>query len=226
MKRTGLSALAPATTALMATVWLAIGCGLAATYGSSPAPLVTALGSAASTFAPSAGTITPAPPTAAPSVRPSTPISQPASTEPTRSDRPPDGVLSNSERVVTGHLGTFCWQAACSDEFELPAKPSLPLMAVATADGQLSFELVPDVAFTRWSASYSTGTMADLVPIATGGSLYDPDSTATAPPPVGSVEFSSPPVGDWALVVSVHFADASGVASGGDASYVWHVAVQ
>jgi hypothetical protein len=226
MKRIGLAALAPATTALVATMWLAIGCGLAGTSGSSRAPLMTSVGSAGSTMAPSATTITLAQLTAAPSARPSLPSSEPSSVEATDSAQPPDGVLSTSETVVTGHLGTFCWKRACSDEFELPAKPSLPLVAVAATDAPLSFELASDVAFTKWSASYSTGTMAGLVPVAGGGSVYDQDSTATAPPPVGSVEFPAPPAGDWALVVSVHFADASGLVSGGDANYVWHVVVQ
>ena len=225
MTRTGLAALAPATTALMATIWLTLGCGLAGTYGSSPAPPVTAVAGAGSNVASRAAPVTPALITASSNIHLST-QTPPTSVEATDSAGPPDGLLSTDGTVVTAHLGTFCWEGTCSDEFELPAKSSLPLMAVAPTDGQLSFDLAPDVAFTRWSASYSSGAMADLVPVDEGGSLYDPDSTATVPPPVGSVEFEAPPVGDWALVVSVHFADASIASTGGDANYVWHVVVK
>ena len=213
MTRTGLAALAPATTALMATIWLTLGCGLAGTYGSSPAPPVTAVAGAGSNVASRAATITPALITASSSIHLST-QTPPPSVEATFSAGPPDGLLSTDGTVVTAHLGTFCWEGTCSDEFELPAKSSLPLMGVAPTDRQLSFDLAPDVAFTRWSASYSSGAMADLVPI------------DEVPPPVGSVEFEAPPVGDWALVVSVHFADASIASTGGDANYVWHVVVK
>src|SRR3954447_4544361 len=204
--RNGLSALAPVVTVLMASVWLAIGCGLAGTYGSLSATQQTIVGGTPSIADSSAAALTPGPLPAAPSSRPSPPTSRPASVEPTASAQPPDGRLSVAGTVVTGHLGTFCWQRACSDEFELPPTASLPLVTVSATDGQLSFDLAPEVAFTKWTASYSSRTMADVIPIAGGGSLYDPDSSATPPPPVGSVEFSAPPAGEWVLVVTVHFA--------------------
>jgi len=67
--------------------------------------------------------------------------------------------------------------------------------------------------------------MADLTSLDSGGSPYDPDSTASPPVDLTAAEFRAPPSGDWTVIVSVHFKDASTLVQGGDASYVWHVKV-
>ena len=81
------------------------------------------------------------------------------------------------------------------------------------------------VGFVQWTASYSEAQMADLVPLGSGGSPYDPDSTVSPPPDLYQATFAAPPSGDWVIVIGLHFANRSLPVQGGDASYAWHVVV-
>jgi len=123
-----------------------------------------------------------------------------------------------------GHLGTYCWAGTCSDEFELPGRALLPTIAVPESTTALRFELKGGAPFVQWSAGYGA-KMADLILLGSGGSPYDPDSTASPPVDLTTAEFGPPPSGDWTVIVSVHFKDASTLVQGGDANYVWHVKV-
>jgi hypothetical protein len=137
---------------------------------------------------------------------------------------PPAGLIAADAPPVAGHLGSYCWNAACSDEFELPDRSALPDLYVASAGTPLKFTLSAGVAFVEWTASYTAAKFANVVPLGSGGAAYDPDSNASEPPALFQAQFPAPPSGDWALVVSVHFG-LSSVPAGGDAIYAWHIRV-
>ena len=223
MRSTGPAALALPATALVGCIWLVVACGLA---GATPTP--SGLPPSAQPTASPTTAVTRAPvATSAPSV--ASPTSSPPNASPTtvptvQADQPPAGLLTSSGDPVTGHLGTFCWAGLCSDEFELPAKSSLPGLD-AEAGQPLSFSLSPGAGFVKWSASYSKAKMADLVPLGSGGAPYDPDSSASPPPDLYTATFAAPPSGDWVVVVALSFANGSTLVRGGDANYSWHVIV-
>jgi hypothetical protein len=116
---------------------------------------------------------------------------------------------------VIGYLGTYCWQDACVDAFEIPPLDSLP--AVDGQAAQLSFR-VTDGAFYNVGASYGPGAMDELVPLDEAGQSYDPDTTATPPPLLTEADLAVPPPGDWVVYIVIRAAD-------GEAHYAWHVTV-
>jgi len=156
--------------------------------------------------------------TASPSAQPTATAAAAPTATPT-ADQPPAGLLAAGGEPITGHLGTFCWAGLCADEFKLPDASSLPLLELGGGADVLSLSLARDAGFTGWSASYTSAGMADLLPLASGGADYDPDSTASTPPDLTEATFAPPPPGDWTLVVSLRFS------TGDDASYAWHVSV-
>lgn len=210
----------PATT-LMVLALVAGACAVGAPAGSpqvTPSPAVTAASSAVPT---SGSTSAPGTDITSASTRPT---AYPTSSLSAVTGGPPAGVVEAARaQPVTGHLGSYCWDATCSDEFELPTSSTLPDLTVTSAEQSLSFSLSPGIGFVQWSASYTTGKSADLVPLAGGGAAFDPDSTASPPPALFSATFAAPPKGDWTLVVSIHFGPHAG---GGDATYAWHAMVR
>jgi hypothetical protein len=93
------------------------------------------------------------------------------------------------------------------------------LSVVNTSADPLQFSLSDGATFTGWEVSYGndSDTGSELTVLDFGGDLSDPDAQPqSAPPELSTVEFDSPPNGDWMLLVSVYF-------PGGDLSYAWHV---
>ena len=142
MRRTGTSALALPATALVASMWLALACAV----GSPSAP--PSIGQASPTAViPTAGlpTASIAPPTAKPST--ATPSVSPT----VQTAEPPAGDLTVGALKACGHLGSYCWDGVCSDEFELAPKSSLPTLHVLPS-AQLEFTLADGSGFVQWDA--------------------------------------------------------------------------
>jgi hypothetical protein len=134
----------------------------------------------------------------------------------------PVGELSRSggEPAVPGRPGSWCYDGACVDIPDA-SKASLPLFTVDNDGDRLTFELPGTQPFTYWSVSYSSDADAARTELASGGTYFDADLSASSPGPwVSSFEFDPPPSGDWMLGVSLQMGDR------GDAAYSWHVVVQ
>ena len=228
MRRTGTTALALPATVLVSCLWVVVACALGSPSAppligqASPTPAVatpspTSAPTAAAGATASATPTTSAATAAAGATASATPTTSATATAPNTAT-PPTGNLAAGALNVGGHLGSYCWADACSDEFELRPKSSLPTIHLP-AGTPLEFTLADGSGFAQWDASYSTAKMSDLVPLDSGGSAYDPDSSATPPPDLLNATFAAPPKGDWVLVVSIHFKDGSAV-------YSWHVNVE
>jgi hypothetical protein len=126
-------------------------------------------------------------------------------------------MLAIEDSRVEGWLGTYCWEASCVDVLRPPPPETMPLLEVA-AGRQLSFELGAEAKFVSWNAVYGRGPATNLMPLASGGSDYDPDTSATPPTLLSRAAFAAPPPGDWMVLMQVFFV-------GGDAQYGWHVVV-
>lgn len=199
-------------------VLLATGCGVGAPAGSaSQAPYTTSSPSAGPTVGPSATAQATASPvrTPAPTLDPT-----PTPTDDSSYDPPPDGLLSAGGAPVAAWLGSYCYDDACMDVGDLPAKTALP-QVVAAAGGSLRFTLADGVPFYYWSATYAEELLAPQpVRLGEGGSDHDWDSAATPPPELHGADLDLPPPGDWAVSMYLRFDD------GEDASYHWRVTVE
>ncbi len=202
----------PRTLALfLATLLIAPACGIApgASPRESPSP----------SFAPTASATTPVLPTTAPQTDTPATASPAATDDVGAADEPPAGRLAAGDQTVTGWLGTYCWAGTCADAFRIPPLSTLPEIAVAGPQSELTFGLAGDTGFIEWVAAYGPGSMADLAPLAQGGESYDPDSAATVPPQIAETTFTSPLSGDWVIYVVIRTA-------AGEAHYAWHLVVR
>jgi hypothetical protein len=156
-------------------------------------------------------------PAAVPSIEPSVEPSR----EPGRTpDIPPPGYLQGDSDPVEGWLGSYCWLNSCVDMAGIPPKAGLP--QITKGADPLEFSLSDGATFTGWTVSYGrdSDTGSGLTILDQGGASSDPDAQPqSAPPELNSVEFDSPPNGDWVLLMSVQF-------PGGDLSYAWHLIVE
>lgn len=168
-----------------------------------------------STFSPAASSS--AVPTATALVVSATPAKSTPGSEAATDAPPPRGYLASGPSSVEGWIGSYCWQDACADSPSLPPKATLP--EIRASDGQLAFSLSDGSTFVRWTISYGDASDTPLEVLDQGGEAFDPDAL---PQPgdaeLTSVQFVSPPAGDWLLVAFVQF-------PGGDLSYAWHVLV-
>jgi len=231
MGRSGTTALAWPATALVCCIWVVIACAVGSP--SAPPSAVAASPTTAVTLelptaSPSHAATATAAPTPAPTGTPA-PATPPASVTPSAEATPardlaspPDGVVAESGTTVTGNPGTYCWTSskgtACVDFVDFGHMRDLAEMDVSAAGAMLTFTTNPSIEFISWQASYGTPD-GELQPLASGGSDYDPDSTATPPPGVASASFAAPGSGTWILAVMIH------LANGDDASYGWKLVV-
>jgi hypothetical protein len=82
------------------------------------------------------------------------------------------------------------------------------------------FSLSNGIRFLYWTAEYGTESDKPHLPYEQGGQPFDPDtSPQSSVVDLESVQFDSPPSGDWLLGVRVQFAD-------GDAQYAWHAVIE
>ncbi len=232
MRRNGPSALALPATVLVATLWLAVACGIAGTTrptatvgaGAPPSSIATSLPT----------TMSAAPPDQAPAVEPTSTAeptpAPPETTAPsavapeTDASTPPAGWLSAGAQPVEGLLGTYCWsfgaQTLCADSPAFSERgPDLPDLAPGASGGQLGFELAGSYPFAGWGASYVSDN-GDIVPLAEGNPSFDPDAAGPSVAPITEAHFPAPPGGEqWIVQVFIRFID------GGDAAYGWNVRV-
>jgi hypothetical protein len=155
-------------------------------------------------------------PSALPTVR--TTVRPTLTAQPPDTGLPPNGALASGDASVEGWLGSYCWQSTCVDSAGPPPKATLP--GLTTDDGQLSFSLSDGATFVRWTMSYGAESGEPLETLAQGGEAFDPDAQLQPElVELRSVDFESPPTGDWLLVAFVQF-------PGGDLSYAWHVVMR
>jgi len=135
---------------------------------------------------------------------------------------PPDGILADAANSVTGNDGSYCWTSAsgtaCVDFADFGHVPELAELDPSAAGAALTFSTDPSIEFISWKASYGTPD-GDLMPLANGGSDYDPDGNATPPAGMTKGWFAGPPTGTWILTIGIHLVD------GDDASYGWRMTV-
>jgi hypothetical protein len=215
MRRTGKSALALPATALVCCLWLVVACAqgspsVAPPIGqASPTPAV-ATPSPTSAATAAAGATASA--TAAPTLAAAPPTGALAP--------PPDGKLAEAANSVTGNHGSYCWTSAtgtaCVDFADFRHMPELAELDPTGAGAALTFTTDPSIEFISWKASYGTPD-GELLPLANGGSDYDPDTDATPPAGMTSASFAGPPSGTWILTIGIH------LVNGDDASYGWRV---
>jgi hypothetical protein len=162
-----------------------------------------------------------APATPMPSIAaspPTTASQQPSSPPKTTIAAPPRGLLASATTEVDGWVGSYCWQNGCVDMAGVPPKSRLP--EITAGDDGLTFSLSDGATFTGWTISYGTYSNGEMTILDQGGAPSDPDAQPQSiPPELNSVQFDSPPNGDWVLMVSVQFPD-------GDLSYAWHVVAE
>ena len=236
MRRTGASAVALPATALISCLWLAVACAVGspaspsvgqtsptpetvATTGPTPAQTVTstafATPTAVATPTPAQIVTTPTPPLASASATPGA-----SPTEALVS--PPDGMLGESAPGVSGNHGTYCWTSdsgtSCVDFVDFGTMPDLAELDPSAAGAALTFTTNPSIEFISWQASYAKPG-GEFKSLASGGTDYDPDGTATPPPGLTSASFAGPASGTWIVTVSIY------LVNGDDASYGWRMNV-
>lgn len=96
--------------------------------------------------------------------------------------------------------------------------PELAELDPSAAGATLTFSTDPSIEFISWNTSYGTPD-GELMPLANGGSDYDPDGDATPPAGMTSGSFAGPPSGTWIVTVGIHLVNGDG------ASYGWQVSV-
>ena len=227
MRRTGISALALPATALVSCLGLVAACAI----GSPSAP--PSIGQAS----PTPAAVTPSPTSAVTAAAATTATAgasatATASATSTASDTatpptdavasPPDGILAEAANSVTGNHGSYCWTSAsgtaCADFADFGQMPDLAELDPSAAGTPLTFSTDPSIEFISWTASYGAPD-GELMPLANGGSDYDPDGAATPPAGMTSASFAGPPSGTWIVTVGIH------LVNGDDASYGWRVTV-
>jgi hypothetical protein len=211
MTRNGPSALALPATAVVAMMWLVIGCSVGGTEPHTAPPTAPVDASA---------------PISTPAAPQATPTAQAIETAPDQTmyfETPPAGSLGveSGAPAVEGLLGTFCWKGACLDSVAFTDRqPDLPTIEVADAGDQLEFTLQGSYPFGEWSASYVADD-GSIVELGSADASFDPDAAGATFVPVTQTSFPAPPAGGAHIVqVFVRFAE------GGDASYGWNVSVE